>query len=159
MQDNNDRVTKVVSIYGNMLYRISMMMLKNEQDVQDVVQETFIRYLQKAPVFRDEEHEKAWLLRVNINLCKDFLRFHKKNNYISIEDLELTVPEPEQAEILKQIMQIPEKYKSALILHYVEGYQIKEIAAILKTTEAAIKMRIKRGKVLLKSKMGDEIYE
>lgn len=159
MQDSNDSVTKVVNTYGNMLYRISMMMLKNEQDVQDVVQETFIKYLQKAPLFRDKEHEKAWLLRVNINMCKDFLRFHKRNNYINIEDMELIVAVPEQVEILRQIMEIPEKYKTVLLLHYVEGYQIKEIADILKISEAAIKMRIQRGKVMLKSKMGDEVYE
>lgn len=159
MLDSNDRATEVVSTYGNMLYRISMMMLKNEHDVQDVMQETFIRYLQKAPLFRNREHEKAWLLRVNINLCKDFLRFHKRNNYISLEDLELAVPEPKQAEIVREIMQMPEKYKAVLLLHYVEGYRIKEIASILKTTEAAVKMRIQRGKGMLKFKMGDELYE
>lgn len=76
-----------VEKYGDMLYRLSLSMLRNKQDAEDSVQDTFMRYLYKKPKFNDEEHEKAWLLRVCINVCKNKLRARKRHEYVSMEDL------------------------------------------------------------------------
>ena len=132
--------------YSDMLYRICIVMLCNEQDAQDVVQDTFCRYLEKRPVFRDAEHEKAWLIRVASNICRDMLRFRIRHPKASIEEVENRLTEPEQVETLRELLELPVKQKTAMYLHYVEGYSVKEVADIMGITEGAVKMRLRRGR-------------
>ena len=139
-------VRKAVLKYSDMLYKICIVILCNEQDVQDVIQDTFCRYMEKKPDFHDEEHEKAWLIRVATNISRDMIRFRIRHPKVSIEELENSLVEPEQKETLKELLELPIKQKMVIYLHYVEGYQIKEIADILGITEGAVKMRLQRGK-------------
>ena len=122
-------------------------------DAEDAVQETFLKYLQKAPVFSDLEHEKAWLLTVASNKCRDLLRFRTRHPNVSMEFLaEQSVP-PRDGAILDALMEVPEKFRLILILHYVEGYSTAEIARIIGRTGSAVKMRLQKGRKLL-----EEIY-
>ncbi len=146
-------VQQVIQNYGNLLYRTAYILLGNAHDVQDVLQEVMIKYMEKAPDFQDVEHEKAWLLKVTANLCKDFLRFNRRHSYISLEDLELTSREPEDRNILKEVISLPSKWKTVLLLHYVEGYPLREIAGILGISENAVKKRVQRGKEALQKKL------
>ena len=73
-------IDDIIKKYGNLLYRAVYVQVGNRHDTQDILQEAFIRYLEKAPVFADEEHEKAWLLQVTHHLCLDFFRFRKRQN-------------------------------------------------------------------------------
>ena len=70
-----DSIEAMIQIYGNMLFRLCLITLGNASDAEDAVQETFIKYFQKAPAFECAEHEKAWLITVATNKCKDILRF------------------------------------------------------------------------------------
>lgn len=139
-------VRKVVLKYSDMLYKICIVILCNEQDVQDAIQDTFCRYMEKKPNFRNEEHEKAWLIRVATNICRDMIRFRIRHPKISIDGLENSLVAPAQKETLKELLELPVKQKIVIYLHYVEGYHIKEIADILGITEGAVKMRLKRGR-------------
>ncbi|MCI8543150.1 MAG: sigma-70 family RNA polymerase sigma factor [Lachnospiraceae bacterium] len=132
--------------YSDMLYRICIVMLCNEQDVQDAIQDTFCRYLEKRPDFRDEEHRKAWLIRVATNICRDMMRFRIRHPKVSIDGLEDKIVIPEQKETLRELLELPVKQKTVIYLYYVEGYHIREIADILGITEGAVKMRLRRGK-------------
>ncbi len=132
--------------YSDMLYKICIVILCNEQDVQDAMQDTFCRYLEKAPDFRDEEHEKAWLIRVATNICRDMIRFRIRHPKVSIEELENSLAAPEHKRTLQELLELPVKQKMVIYLHYVEGYQIREIADILGITEGAVKMRLQRGR-------------
>ena len=143
---NERDIRETVIKYSDMLYRICIVILCNEQDVQDAVQETFCRYLEKAPDFHDEEHEKAWLIRLATNICRDMIRFRIRHPKVSIDEVENTLAAPEQKEILRELLELPVKQKTVLYLHYVEGYQIKEIADILGITESAVKTRLLRGR-------------
>lgn len=145
MDMENDIREKVIK-YSDMLYKICIVILCNEHDVQDVIQDTFCRYLEKKPEFHDEEHEKAWLIKVATNICRDMMRFKIRHPKISIDEVENSITVPEQKETLRELLELPVKQKIVIYLHYVEGYQIKEIADILGTTEGAVKMRLKRGK-------------
>lgn len=144
--DSGKDIREAVMKYSDILYRICIVILCNEQDAQDAIQDTFCRYLEKRPVFRDEEHEKAWLIRVATNICRDMIRFRLRHPKISIEELENTLIVPEQKETLKELFELPVKQKTVIYLHYVEGYRIREIADIMGTTEGAVKMRLKRGR-------------
>ena len=145
MDVGND-IREAVIKYSDMLYKICIVILCNEQDVQDAIQDTFCRYLEKKPEFRDEEHEKAWLIRVATNISRDMVRFRIRNPKVSIDEVENILEAPEQKETLRELFDLPVKQKLVIYLHYVEGFQIKEIADILGTTEGAVKMRLKRGK-------------
>lgn len=143
--------------YSDMLYKICIVILCNEQDVQDAIQDTFCRYLEKAPDFRDEEHEKAWLIRVATNICRDMIRFRIRHPKVSIEELENSLAAPEHRRTLQELLELPVKQKMVIYLHYVEGYQIREIADILGITEGAVKMRLQRGREQMQ-RQWQEVY-
>lgn len=149
-------IQEAVVKYGDMLYRICIVMLCNEQDVQDAIQDTYCRYLEKKPDFQDEEHEKAWLIRVATNICRDMLRFRIRHPKISIDGLEDMFAAPEQKETLRELLELPPDKRTVIYLHYVEGYQIREIAKILGTTEGAVKMRLRRGREQLRLSWKEE---
>lgn len=146
-------IKKAVLKYSDMLYKICIVILCNEQDVQDAIQDTFCRYMEKKPNFRDEEHEKAWLIRVATNISRDMIRFRIRHPKVSIDELENSLVAPEQKETLRELLELPIKQKMVIYLHYVEGYHIKEIADILGITEGAVKMRLQRGREQMKLSM------
>ncbi len=142
-------IEKTVLKYSNMLYKICIVMLCNEQDAQDAVQDTFCRYLEKKPEFKSTEHEKAWLIRVATNISRDMLRFRKRHPKISIDDLSHRLSAPAQEEALAELLLLPPGQKIVIYLHYVDGYSVKEIAGILKLSESAVKKRLQRGRDFL----------
>ena len=144
--DSEKDIREAVIKYSDTLYKVCIVILCNEHDVQDAIQDTFCRYLEKKPEFRDEEHEKAWLIRVATNICLDMIRFRIRHPKVSIDEVENTLAAPEQIEIFKELLKLPVKQKTVIYLHYVEGYQIKEIADILGITESAVKVRLLRGR-------------
>lgn len=153
MMPDDTRIENIINSYGDLLYRTGIMILGNPQDVEDVLQEVMIKVLQKMPEFHDREHEKAWLLRVTINLCKDMLRFRFRHQYIQIEELEIEAENTDDKQILREIMTLPARWRIVLLLHYVEGYSLKEIADILAVSENAVKKRMQRAKAGLKKKL------
>ena len=153
MMPDDTRIENIINLYGDLLYRTGIMILGNPQDVQDVLQEVMLKVLQKMPEFHDSEHEKAWLLRVTINLCKDMLRFRFRHQYIQIDELEIEAVDTDDRQLLQEIIQLPSSWRIVLILHYVEGYSLKEIADILSVSENAVKKRMQRAKAGLKKKL------
>lgn len=151
-----DDIETLVHNHGNMLFRLCVMILGNASDAEDVIQETMIKYLQKAPKFENAEHEKAWLIKVSTNHCKDVLRFRRKHQMVDIEQVKEFVKDESDREIIDALMTLPEKYKVVLLLHYVEGYSTKEIAEMIDKTTSAVKMRLQKGRTLLKEAYGKE---
>lgn len=146
-------VEGVFETYGNMLYRIAFVMMKNAFDAEDVVQDTLIKYMEhkeSGKSFEAEEHRKAWLIRVDINLCKNRLRFYKNHPKIGMEQLSRYYEEQEDIRLMDSLLLLPAKYREVLLLHYVEGYQGKEIAGMLKLSEAAVRKRLERGREKLR---------
>ena len=148
-----DEMETVVRSYGDTLYRLCFVMLGNESDAEDAVQDAFIKYMQKAPQFKSADHEKAWLITVAKNRCRDILRFRKRHPQIDSDDLqEMPVSMPDGA-ILEALMSLPEKYRLVLMLYYVEEYPIDDIARMIGKTASAVKMRLQKGRKLL-----EEVY-
>lgn len=151
-----DCVCEAVHKYGDMLYRLCFVMLRNTADAEDAVQETFIAYTTKSPVFSDKEHEKAWLLKVASNKCRDILRFRKRHQLTELSELEAVVQDDESSHILEALMELPEKFRLVLTLYYIDEYKVKEIAEIIKKTPSAVKMRLQKGRKLLEEKYRKE---
>ncbi len=132
------------------LFKIAMIHLGNSIDAEDAVQEAFFKHLHKAPTFVDETHEKAWLIRVLINICKNMTRSFWRRRTVSLADQIISIEEPEERQMLSLVMQLPFSYKTVIHLFYYEDYSVAEIAEILKISQSAVKMRLKRGRALLK---------
>ena len=150
-----DELEKIVDRYGNSLYRICLVNLKNEADAEDALQDVLLRYIQKSPRFESDEHQKAWLIRVAVNRCRDMLR---KRRWDQLDPQQL--PEQEAPEelgwVLEELMKLPEIYRTALTLHYVEGYSVAELAKLLGMTQSAVKMRLSKGRTLLRAALEKE---
>lgn len=157
MQNSSVRPTdvleEILNQYGNMLFRYALMMLGTTQDAEDVLQDTLLTYWQKAPEFNNKDHEKAWLLTVTANRCRDLLRKRMRREETSLENVaeiaEIAIESTVDSGILEALVQLPEKYKKVLYLYYVEEYRVDEIAGIIGRTTSAVKMRLKKGRQLL----------
>lgn len=156
------KIEYVVSAYSDLLYRTGIMLLKNRQDAEDAVQEVLIKYMKKAPDFTDSEHEKAWLIRVMINLCKDMLRYQSRRFHVSLDEVADRLPYSGEEKspftygertILEQMQTLPPNWRIALILYCLEGYSEEEIAKILHISQNAVKKRIWRGRRALEKKL------
>lgn len=148
-------VDRVVVIYGDMLLKVCITLLCNRYDAEEVVQETFITYMTHGKEFEDEEHKKSWLLRVAINKSKNVLRFRRLHSYVDLDSIKEMVAK-EESEMLYEIVQLPVKLKTAIHLHYYEGYTCKEIGEITGASEAAVKKRLQKGRERLKEILGGE---
>lgn len=111
-----------------------------------------MRYLSKAPHFESGEHEKAWLLRVASNHCKNVLRFRHAHPSVSIEEIQPFSETESDREILTVLLALPCNYKTVLQLYYIEGYKTAEIASVLHLSLSTVKKRLEKGRKLLKEK-------
>ena len=137
--------------YGKLLFRVCYAILCSREDAEDAVQEVFYKYLVKQPIFRDAEHEQAWFLRVASNQSKDMLRRRKIRTTVTLEEIEEYEIAPEQATILQDLFSLPEKYKMVMILHYLEDLSVQDIARSQNLSPSAVKMRLARGREMLKN--------
>ena len=150
----NYNIETILDMYGNMLFRLCIIILGNSNDAEDVIQETLIKYIQKAPAFKNIEHEKAWLITVATNKCRDILRFKKRYPMIDINEIKEFTKDTSDSGILDLLKTLPDKFRIVLILYYVEGYKIEDIASIIGKTKSAVKMRLQKGRRLLR-----ELYQ
>lgn len=156
---NKQEAERVLYQYKDTIARIAFNFLKNQSDVEDVVQDVILKWVQSAPEFRDGEHEKAWIIRVTINICKNRLRsYYHRNVSLNFDSTfygESSVPEQE-IELMEIIMQLPEKHRIVLYLHYYEGYTLTEIGNLLNRSPNTVQTWHKHAKKLLYKKLGEE---
>lgn len=148
-QSTEESIERIIQTYGNLLFRMCAVILGNVHDAEDAVQDTVIRYFQKAPSFENAEHEKAWLLRVASNRCRDMLRFRTRHPQTDIDELHDLAAERSGCDVLDALMTLPEKFKPVMLLHYIEEYRVEEISRIIGKTPSAVKMRLHKGRKLL----------
>ena len=146
----------VVTKHENRLYRTALAITGNMSDAEDIVQEAFLRAYEKAPEFASDEHEKAWLIRVTINLCNSRLRSPWRKLMVPLLEFYPT-SEPEQHELLEQIMALPPKYRTVIHLFYYEGYPIKDIAKLTGQKESTVRSHLTRARQKLKSILKEEL--
>ena len=159
MQKQNkteEEIRELVSKYSSLIFRISYCILCNSADAEDAVQETFLRYLTKAPEFTSEEHRKAWLIKVSANVSKNMLMFRLRRETVNLEDIEDIGIDERDYETFELIMSLPAKHKIVMTLYYVEGYKSKEIAEIIGISEEAVRKRLHKGRESLKIEIEKE---
>ncbi|MCI8448424.1 MAG: RNA polymerase sigma factor [Eubacterium sp.] len=151
-------VNHAVEEYADMIKRVCFYYLKNHADTEDIFQKVFLKYMMHEEIFSDGEHEKAWMLRVTINACKDYLKSFFRRSTVPLEmimEMEAEVPE-DHREVLEAVLSLPDKYKDPIYLHYYEGYSAAEIGKILGKKENTVYSLLSRARGILKEKLGGE---
>ncbi|MGO4528043.1 RNA polymerase sigma factor [Paenibacillus sp. 2TAF8] len=153
----SDEVTNIYDTYADTLFRIAMIHLDRREDAEEATQDTFIKFMEKAPAFNDAEHQKAWLIRVITNHCKSLLRKGWRKREVKLETVEpIIMDNPEDQALIEMVLSLPVKYRSVVHLYYYEDYAVRDISKILEISESAVKMRLQRGRQLLKLELEGE---
>lgn len=163
MSDNvtPNHIDEAYAKYADMLYRIALSHLANPSDAEDAVHDVFYKYITKHKHFNDEEHRKAWLIKVLVNRCYDELRKNKYRDTLNDIDFENIAIENETASvnyenIMTVLNDLDPKYKTVVILYYLEELSIKEISKTLMLTSSAVKMRLQRARQMIQAKVTKE---
>ena len=154
--DRSGRLETLVTKYENTLFRAALAILGDVPEAEDAVQDTFLRYLEKGPEFRDEGHERAWLLKVTANGCKSRLRSRKRRQTQELPD-SLPAPEDGSREVLAAVMALPANQRAAVHLYYYEGYSTGEIAAILGQRPGTVRSHLSRARDALRETLKGDV--
>ena len=138
--------------HGDAVYRLALCRLDSRADAEDVFQEVFLRLLRDTTDFRDAEHLKAWLLRVTVNCCNDLRRSAWFRRTAPLEAApEAAAPMLDgHDELWQAVRALPDDLRTAVWLHYVEGYGTDEIAAMTDCRPATVRTRLHRARKRLK---------
>lgn len=158
--NTNQRAERLVNAYADAILRLSYTYLKNTQDAQDICQTVFVKLLAEPREFESAEHERAYVLRMAANACKDLLKSPWRRRTCGL-DAVLAVPAPEAGDgsVLAAVNELPAHYRCVIHLFYYEGYQAAEIGKILGVPTATVHTRLARGRARLKDILGGMDYE
>lgn len=154
-------VVEAIDRYAGTVRQICFLHLKNYADTEDIFQTVFLKYALNDQSFESQEHEKAWLIRVTINACRDLLRSFFRSRTVSLEQL-MEQPdrmETDSREILESVLSLPQKYRDVVYLHYYQGYTAPEISRILHIKANTVYTRLTRAKQLLRTVLEGDAYE
>lgn len=157
---SESEVNRAIENYADMVRRLCMVHLKNYADTEDIFQTVFLKYATSSVVFESREHEKAWLIRVTVNACRDAIKvFPQPHGPSGCPGRASCLPAPDNREVLEAVLSLPAKYKDAVYLHYYEGYTAPEIGRILGKKTNTVYTLLARARELLKEKLGEDGYE
>ena len=155
---SEEDASRAIERYSDTVRRLCMIHLKNYADTEDIFQTVFLKYVLSSVSFESEEHEKAWIIRVTINACKDLLKSFFRSRTVSLEQvLDQPAPlAPEHREVLEAVLALPPKYKDVVYLHYYEGYTAPEIGRILGKNVNSVYTLLTRARQLLRETLGGD---
>ena len=140
-------VEEIVDKYADMVYKIALSYLRNIEDAEDIVQEVFIEYINNTKPFKNEEHQKHWIVRVTLNKCfnEKYSSRNKRNILVSSFD-KFENSDVEYNYVLDIIENLGNKYKSVFELFYIHDFSTKSISKVLNISEVAVRTRLKRAR-------------
>lgn len=149
---------ETIKKYSDSIYRMAYSLVKNKYDADDIHQEVFAIYIVKKPKFENAAHERAWFMRVTVNLCKNLWKTAWRQKVVSLDDnIEENMQVADESEneskeecIIDAVKSLPFKYRVVIHLFYYEEFSTKEIADILKMKESAVRTRLTRARAKLK---------
>ena len=151
-------VESAIDCFSTDVFRMAYARTGNKSDAEDITQDVFIKYMKETKPFYDENHVKAWLLRVAINSSKNLVNsaWHKRNTAMEAADLMSTQIE-EKSEVYYAVKKLPEKYRIVVHLYYYEGYSVEEIGTMLEAKESTVKSWLRRARAKLKDLLKEDI--
>ena len=145
--DRQDTLARLMEEHGDRLYRLCLLLLRDPHLAEDAVQDTFLKFLEKAPAELDSP--SAWLMRVLVNGCRDRLRAAWRRRSVPLWD-SLPAPEPEERQELEEIFSLPPADRAAIHLFYYEGLSTGEIARLTGQAEGTVRSRLSRARARLR---------
>ena len=157
---SEEEAARAIDLYGDTVKRLCMIHLKNYADTEDIFQTVFLKYVLKSPEFHSLDHEKAWIIRVTINACRDLLKSFFRSRSLPLDSLREKPgePAPDHSDVLEAVLALPSKYKDVIYLYYYEEYSAKEIGQILRKNKNTVYTLLNRGRQLLRSSL-EEVGE
>lgn len=152
---SEEEANRAIELYADTVKRICMVHLKNRADTEDIFQNVFLKYILSSEVFENPEHEKAWLIKVTVNACRDLLRSVFRKRTVSLDTL-IEKPQADREElrdVLEAVLSLPSKYKDVVYLYYYEGYKAEEIGRILGKNVNTVYTLLTRARKLLKERL------
>ena len=159
MEVTKDYISDLLDKYSDMVLRIAYTYLKNRADAEDIVQDVFLRIIDKKPSFNDESHEKSWLIRATINMCKNKVNMFWNKNKCSIDDVqEFAVSDKYNTDtsVFQAVMALGEKYRVVVYMYYYEVYSTPEIADVIGKNETTIRSLLHRARNKLKDMLKED---
>ena len=156
---NEREIAWLVERYADMLLRVALNRTQNLAEAEDIVQTVYLRLLSARPRFTSVEHERAWLLRTAINLCKDHRKSAARRSCVPLEDQDIAVFPEETIDVLDAVRDLPENDRYVVYLYYYEHLSIGNIADLLQEKEGTISSRLSRARKKLKPLLKGEGYE
>ncbi len=159
MEVTKEYIDRLVDKYGNMILRLSYTYLKNRANAEDIVQDVFLKVVEKQPEFNDEVHEKAWLVRTASNMCKNKIKLFWNRNKCSIDDVAEIASYDKydtDTDVFRMVMSLPEKYRVVVHMFYYEGYPTAEIAEMTGKTDQTVRSLLHRARAKLKIMLKEE---
>ena len=150
--DHSNRLEQLISEHENALLRAAAAILGDIQEAEDAVQDTFLKYLEKRPSFRDGNHARAWLLKVTANGCLSRLRDQKRHPTAPLLEA-YPAPTTEHRELMEAVMDLPPHERAVIHLHYYEGYSTEEIARMLGCRPGTVRSRLSRSRETLRLRL------
>ena len=157
----DERAEYLVEHYADLILRTGKTWLGDMDDAKDICQTVLIKLLENPREFPDPVQERAWVIRVAVNECKNWRKTAWFRRRVPMdESLQLAAedPEPEDGGLLAQVQALPAMYREVIFLRYYEGYEVKEIAALLGRSPALVSTHLKRGKEKLRNMLGGTEY-
>lgn len=155
--DREERAGYLVERYADMVTRIGYTWFNNLYDAQDICQNVLFKAIERQEGFDTPESERAWILRVAVNECKNLKKSAWLRHTVSLEEgAAVELPVEEDGGLLELVQRLPGKYREAVYLHYYEGYPVKEVAALLGRSPALVSTHLARARGKLKDMIGGE---
>lgn len=154
-EDFARRVTELTPV----LYRMCYMQLRAPADREDAVQEAIFRAWEKRGTLRHEEYFNSWLIRILLNVCHDIQKRQKRATPVETLPEGATATDDRQVQLREALFELDEKLRIPVVLHYIDGYSVREVAGILDISENAVKLRMLRGRKKLRELLTEEVFE
>ena len=154
MEDREALARRLVDGYSDQLLRLAYSILNCVADAQDICQEVLLKRLDRAEGFQSAEHERAWLVRVTVNACRNLRRSPWRTRTVGLDCVaEQPAFQPEEGGVLEEVQKLPAKYREVLVLYYYMGYDTNEIGSLLELRADAVRARMKRARQKLKTEL------
>ncbi len=165
--EENEFIKQIFTNYGRMVLQIAYQNTADMSEAEDITQEVFLKLIRNIKDFNDNEHIKAWLIRVTINQCKDYFKSFRFRKNIAFTEENLSSEyytdnylDSGDKQVFEELKKLPPKYRNVIYLYYIEEYTVPEIAKLLASNENTVSSWLRRAKKKLKMNMeGEGIYE
>lgn len=152
-----DNIESVIRRYSQTVYRLAFARVGNKYDAEEVFQEVFLRYVRKNPNFNDEEHRKAWLIKVTVNCSKTLMSSMWYNKTQGLDET-LAIEDETSVNLYYELQKLPAKYREVIHLFYYEDMTVEQISNALGRKHSTVRTQLTRARVMLKDFMKGEEY-